>query len=375
MEESAESFQACVADLCPMMKQPDRKIADLKLEHVTKRFGKITAVNDISLEVPHGKLVTLLGPSGCGKTTLLRLIAGLEFVTAGRIYLGGDDITDLPPYTRNVPMVFQSYALFPHISVYDNIAFGLRAIGRSETVIQQVVDEVVEMVGLKGLSQRWPHELSGGQQQRVAVARSLVLKPKVLLFDEPLSNLDAKLRKRMRGEILNLQKDLGITSLYVTHDQAEALAISDQIVVMDNALISQAGTPKELYTHPINSFVADFIGEANLLPVAVLEVRTDTALVRVGAVELSVSYAGRPAKGDRIQLVIRPENIRICQGDRPGLGGVVKFAHYQGAWNEYLIETEIGELMVNDYESKDTLYDRGTRVVLTFRSDQAFLIG
>jgi iron(III) transport system ATP-binding protein len=356
------------------MNHASKKATNLTLEHVTKQFGEVTAVNDVSFDIPHGKLVTLLGPSGCGKTTILRMIAGLGSVTSGHIYLGGEEVTHLPTNKRKIPMVFQSYALFPHMNVYENIAYGLRVTHWPEDRIKETVDEVVEMLGLKGLSQRWIHELSGGQQQRVAVARALVLKPKMLLFDEPLSNLDAKFRKYMRGEIRNLQKDLGITSVYVTHDQAEALAISDQIVVMENAVVSQIGTPEELYTRPTNPFVADFIGEANLLDVDVLGTHNGTAQVRVGSVELSIPYYQPPQKGDRAQLVIRPEDIRISSDNTAGLEGVVKFALYQGASHDYIIETEVGELSMNDYESKGRLFERGTPVFLTFREERAFLI-
>ncbi|GAK60719.1 Fe(3+) ions import ATP-binding protein FbpC [Candidatus Vecturithrix granuli] len=358
-----------------MSKFTDTKTAEVKLEQITKRFGKVTAVNAVSLEIPHGKLITLLGPSGCGKTTILRMIAGLEIPTAGHIYLGGEDITHLPPNERKITMVFQSYALFPHMNVYENIAYGLRVMRWSEENIRAAIEEAVRMVGLKGLTQRASNELSGGQQQRVAVARALVLKPKVLLFDEPLSNLDAKLRKHMRGEIRNLQRDLGITSVYVTHDQSEALAISDQIVVMDNAVISQLGTPKELYTRPANPFVADFIGEANLLDVEVLDVEEQAARVRVDAIEVVVPYYRPPRPGEQAKLVIRPEDIRISTNEqKQGLKGVVKFAQYQGASNDYIIETAAGELSMNDYEAKEMLLDRGTPVSLTFRNDHLFLI-
>jgi iron(III) transport system ATP-binding protein len=231
------------------------------------------------------------------------------------------------------------------------------------------------MVGLEGLTQRGSSELSGGQQQRVAVARALILKPKVLLFDEPLSNLDAKLRKHMRGEIRNLQKDLGITSVYVTHDQSEALAISDQIVVMENAVISQLGAPEELYTRPANSFVADFIGEANMVDVEILGTTENLAQIRVDSVDLSVPYFRTPQQGARAKLVIRPEDIRITTDEQTqGVKGVVKFAQYQGASNDYTIDTEAGELSINDYASKGSLLDRGTRVFLTFREDHLFLI-
>jgi len=348
--------------------------ADLKLENLTKRFGKVTAVNAVSLEIPHGRLVTLLGPSGCGKTTILRMIAGLEKPTSGKIYLGGQDVTPLPPNERKMTMVFQSYALFPHMNVYENIAYGLRVMRWSEDAIREAVKDAMQMVGLSGLEHRGASELSGGQQQRVAVARALILKPKVLLFDEPLSNLDAKLRKHMRGEIRYLQKDLGITSVYVTHDQAEALAISDQIVVMENAVIAQVGTPKELYTRPANAFVADFIGEANLIDVEVLGVRDQLVQLRVDALELYAPALRTPQKGARAKLVIRPEDIRIQAEDLQGLKGVVKFAQYQGASNDYTIETHAGELAITDYESKDTLLERGTRVSLTFRENRLFLI-
>ena len=348
--------------------------ADLKLVNLTKRFGKVTAVHEVSLDIPHGKLITLLGPSGCGKTTILRMIAGLELPTSGRIYLGGEEITQLPPNERKITMVFQSYALFPHLKVYENIAYGLRVMRWPQDQIRAAVQEVMQMVGLAGLEQREPHELSGGQQQRVAVARALILKPKVLLFDEPLSNLDAKLRKHMRGEIRNLQRDLRITAVYVTHDQAEALAISDQIVVMNNAVIAQRGAPAELYTRPENAFVADFIGEANLLEVEVLAINGATARVRVDTLELAVPFLRPPQVGARAKLVIRPEDIRIQPAETTGLKGVVKFALYQGATNDYIVETAAGELAINDHEATGLLLERGTAVSLTFREDHVFLI-
>ncbi len=356
------------------MSHTGTKTAELNIENLTKRFGKVTAVDNVSLDIPHGKLITLLGPSGCGKTTILRMVAGLETVTSGHIYLGGEEITRLPPNERKITMVFQSYALFPHMNVYENIAYGLRVMQWPENKIQEAIKEAVQMVGLEGLTRRGSSELSGGQQQRVAVARALVLKPKMLLFDEPLSNLDAKLRKHMRGEIRNLQRDLGITSVYVTHDQSEALAISDQIVVMENAVISQKGAPKELYTRPANPFVADFIGEANLLDVDVLGIDDELARVRLDSVDLSVPYYRSPQEGSRARLVIRPEDIRITTEPAEGLKGVIKFAQYQGASNDYTIDTKTGELFVNDYESKDSLLDRGTDVFLKFREDYLFLI-
>ncbi len=348
--------------------------AGLKLEGVTKRFGNVTAVDNVSLDVPHGKLITLLGPSGCGKTTILRMIAGLEVPTSGFIFLGGQDITRLPANERRITMVFQSYALFPHMNVYENIAYGLKIVRMPEEKIREVIGESLEMVGLAGLEKRGPSELSGGQQQRVAVARALVLKPKVLLFDEPLSNLDAKLRKRMRGEIRDLQKDLGITSVYVTHDQAEALAISDRIIVMETAAVSQEGSPEELYKQPANPFVADFIGEANIFDVHIIKVDQNTARIHLGGLDLSAPFHKPPKEGDSAKFIVRPEDVRIGDAADTGLAGTIKFAFYQGATNDYTVDTEVGEIRAYDYETKEILREKGERVSLTFREDHVFLI-
>jgi len=348
--------------------------AALRLENLTKRFGRVTAVDNVTLDIPHGKLITLLGPSGCGKTTILRMIAGLEVPTEGTINLGGLDITSLPPNERKITMVFQSYALFPHMNVYKNISYGLKVLRWSENKIRETVAESLKMVGLEGLQKRGPSELSGGQQQRVAVARALVLKPRVLLFDEPLSNLDAKLRKRMRGEIRDLQRDLGITSVYVTHDQSEALAISDRIVVMENAVISQIGEPEELYTRPANSFVADFIGEANIVETPVLAVNNDTAQIRLGSLDIEVPYIKVPEAGKKAKLMIRPEDILIDSENRKGLTGTVRYAMYQGSTNDYIVDTEVGELRIVDYQTKGMIRERGTQVSLSFREDHIFLL-
>jgi len=362
--------------------------AALRLEDLTKRFGRVTAVDNVTLDIPHGKLITLLGPSGCGKTTILRMIAGLEMPNEGKIYLGGLDITSLPPNERKITMVFQSYALFPHMNVYKNISYGLKVLHWPAEKIRETVAESLKMVGLEGLQNRGPSELSGGQQQRVAVARALVLKPRVLLFDEPLSNLDAKLRKRMRGEIRDLQRDLGITSVYVTHDQSEALAISDQIVVMGNAVISQIGNPVELYTRPANSFVADFIGEANIVEATVLGVNKHTAQIRLGSLDIdvpfgdtdvpfgdtNVPYTKTPEAGKTARVMIRPEDILVDSDNSKGLNGTVRFAMYQGSTNDYVVDTEVGELRIVDYQTKGMIRERGTQVSLSFREDHIFLL-
>jgi iron(III) transport system ATP-binding protein len=247
----------------PPTKSARTDAAEVRMEGICKRYGRVTAVKPLDLVIPPGSLVTLLGPSGCGKTTLLRMIAGLERVSEGKLMISGRDVTTLSAGERNVSMVFQSYALFPHMNVIDNVSYGLISGGMSKSEAHAKGEEALSSVGLKGFGQRLPSEMSGGQQQRVAVARALVLKPDVLLFDEPLSNLDARLRRSMREEIRALQQSLGVTVVYVTHDQSEALAVSDMIVVMRAAEIAQAGTPRELYEHPDNVFVATFMGEAN----------------------------------------------------------------------------------------------------------------
>ena len=236
--------------------------ASVEARALTKRYGAVTAVDAVSFVIEAGNLVTLLGPSGCGKTTTLRMIAGLEVASGGTILIGGEDVTLLPPSERDVSMVFQSYALFPHMTVMENVSYGLAGLPKAEQ--REKAQEGLRLVGLEGYEERLPSELSGGQQQRVACARALVLEPRVLLFDEPLSNLDAKLRRRMRDDIRDLQQKLGLTSVYVTHDQEEALAVSDRIIVMDRGRIAQEGTPTELYEQPADAFVADFIGGANL---------------------------------------------------------------------------------------------------------------
>ena len=348
--------------------------ADLKFQNITKKFGKVTAVNNVSLDVEHGEMITLLGPSGCGKTTILRMIAGLEMPTSGKILLGGEDITNLPANERKITMVFQSYALFPHMNVYENIAYGLRVLRWKEDQIQSAAEDALKLVGLEGLSKRGASELSGGQQQRVALARALILKPKVLLFDEPLSNLDAKLRNRMRAEIRNLQKELGITSVYVTHDQSEALAISDRIVVMDNSVISQIGSPTELYTQPANPFVADFIGEANIVEGSFKGTDGDKAVVEVASQEFKVNYKNLPEKNDKIILMIRPEDIYFSDDDT-GLPGKVEFAMYQGSMDDYTITVDNQEIRLHDFSYRRDIKEQGSSVKLKVREDHIFLIG
>ncbi len=299
-------------------------------QSVTKRYGAVTAVDAVSFDIAPASLVTLLGPSGCGKTTTLRLIAGLEHASAGRILIDGVDVTTLSAAERDVSMVFQSYALFPHMTVLENTCYGLFASGLKRPEAEARAADKLRLVGLTGYERRLPSELSGGQQQRVAVARAIVLEPKVLLFDEPLSNLDAKLRRRVRDEIRALQQDLRLTVVYVTHDQEEALAVSDRIVVMSHARIAQDGTPRELYEAPASRFVADFIGNANLLPVMLRHADATTGEATLGPLTLRLPHRG-VHEGPAL-LAVRPHALRF---GADGMPARIAHAAYLGGHMEY----------------------------------------
>ncbi len=314
--------------------------AAVRLDAVSKRFGAVAAVDAVDLVIEPGTLVTLLGPAGCGKTTTLRMVAGLEAPTSGRVFIGGRDVTLLPPNERDVSMVFQSYALFPHMTVMENVSYGLRESNLSREAQRAKAREGLDLVGLTGFDERLPSELSGGQQQRVAVARALVLEPQVLLFDEPLSNLDAKLRRKMREDIREIQLKLGLTSVYVTHDQEEALAVSDKIIVMNKGRIAQEGTPADLYERPADAFVADFIGSANLVPAEIIarDRKKGKVTVRLGKTKLVMP--GNGIGGDKVFLVIRPSGVTL--DGKPGKGeripAKVARATYLGSHWEYTVE-------------------------------------
>lgn len=323
--------------------------AELVLEKLTKVFRgrreSVVAVDRLDLSVAKGELLTLLGPSGCGKTTTLRMVGGFEDPTEGRIFLSGQDVTHLPPQRRNTATVFQSYGLFPHMTVFENVAFGLKVRRLPRRAVREKVLGVLKLVGLTGLERRPPSKLSGGQQQRVAVARALVIEPKVLLFDEPLSNLDAKLRVETREQIRRLQKDLNITSLYVTHDQAEAMAISDRIVVMCRGVVQQVGSPYDIYARPANTFVADFIGRANFLPARVLRTQgTEVELELPGRKCISVPNTAGFAPGETVVVVVRPEAVDLVAEGYGDLTGKVVLAHYTGSMATYRIELQSGDL-------------------------------
>jgi len=338
--------------------------ASVSLQALVKRFSKESlAVDSVDLEIEPGELVTLLGPSGCGKTTTLRMIAGLERSTSGSILIDGEDVTRLPAYLRDVTMVFQSYALFPHMNVFENVAYGLRVARKNADDVRAGVEAALEMVGLSELINRKVNALSGGQQQRVALARALAIRPRVLLFDEPLSNLDAKLRRRVREEIRQLQQDLGITTVYVTHDQEEALAISDRIVVMNAGRIEQLGGPEELYTAPASRFVADFIGSANFLRGSY-----DGSHVQLGS--YSFPHEQDVPPGD-YELVVRPEAVEFAE---EGLPAVVRSNAYLGPANEYWFDTDFGEIFASLSGEGRTGLDRGDRVHLRFRPAGVFLL-
>ena len=340
--------------------------AAVRFDGVSKHYGPVVAVDGISFEVQAGDLVTLLGPSGCGKTTTLRLIAGLEMPTSGSVFIGGDDVSRLPASARDVSMVFQSYALFPHMTVFENVSYGLSVSGITKAEIRERAEDGLKLVGLSGYGERLPSELSGGQQQRVAVARALVLEPTVLLFDEPLSNLDAKLRRQVREEIRELQRSLALTTVYVTHDQEEALAVSDRIIVMRNAEIAQEGAPTELYEAPRDLFVADFIGDANVVDAELIERDGDQATVRVGdRVELRLPH--RDLRAGPVKLAVRPEAVMVRAGeDEAGLTGTVSKSTYLGSHVEYTLDTDLGELFVADHQF-DALIPAGSRVRIGFR--------
>ncbi len=288
----------------------------IKTVNIVKRFGKFVALRGISLEIRDGEFFTILGPSGCGKTTFLRSIAGFELVDEGKIFFDDEDVTYLPPHKRNTGMVFQNYALWPHMTVYDNIAYGLKVRKVPKEEIDRRVKEVLKMVHLEGMEKRTPHQLSGGQQQRVALARALVINPRVLLLDEPLSNLDAKLRLEMRAELKRLQKQLGITAIYVTHDQEEAMSISDRLAVMDIGVVKQVGTPEDIYNRPSDPFVANFIGQGTFIKGEVLEIHNDKLLIELEG-GLGKIYAvpsdptNVPKEGETVLVTIRPENFEL----------------------------------------------------------------
>jgi iron(III) transport system ATP-binding protein len=353
----------------------------LVLKNLVKIFsgGKdsVVAVDDVSLQVREGELVTLLGPSGCGKTTTLRMIAGFEFPTSGEIFLDGERINDVPPNRRPTTMVFQNYALFPHMTVAQNIEYGLKIHRVPGKAIRERVEEVMRLVGLKGMGGRSPAKLSGGQQQRVSLARSLIMEPKVLLLDEPLSNLDAKLRESTRIEIRKLQRRVGITSVYVTHDQEEAMTLSDRVVIMHEGRIQQIGTPPEIYAHPANRFVADFIGKANFLEARVAAISSpNTAELDIHGARLRVSTDYQElAEGAKVVVVVRPESVAL-EPKKPGtLTGVIRESVYLGSEIVYEVQLKDSVLTVEVPNPREhTLFTNDQEVSINLKEKSLHIL-
>ena len=317
--------------------------ADVRLATVRKTFGSVVAVDNVDLEIRRGTIFSLLGPSGCGKTTTLRLIAGFERPDAGDVYIRGERVTSIPPYRRNFSMVFQSYALFPHLNVSENVAFGLRMRGMARADRARAVNDALELVKLDALADRYPRQLSGGQQQRVALARAIVVKPAVLLLDEPLGALDKMLREEMQIELRSLQQRLGITAVFVTHDQEEALTLSDRVAVMRNGVIEQTGAPREIYDRPRTEFVAGFLGASNFLAGAVVARDGGAAIVETPAGRAAV-LADSPL-GQKVRIAIRPERLRIESVHGPGLPARIRDIVYRGPVTHFYMESAGGPLL------------------------------
>ena len=315
----------------------------INIENVVKRFGKDTIINGLSLNIKEGEFFTLLGPSGCGKTTLLRMIIGFNSIEGGEIKLDEKLINNIPTNKRNMGMVFQNYAIFPHMSVKDNVAFGLKRKKMSKQEIDEKVDEILKIVKIDHLKDRMPVKLSGGQQQRVALARAIVIHPEVLLMDEPLSNLDAKLRVEMRNAIKRIQQQIGITTVYVTHDQEEALAVSDRIAVMNGGVIQQIDTPKRIYQRPSNTFVATFIGQSNILDGQVIKNNSEEGIKIFDAFFAMTNLSKNCTNMEDVKVSIRPEEFILSMDNKDGIKGVVKSNVFLGINTNYFIELENGK--------------------------------
>src|SRR5438874_6361089 len=359
----------------------DRSVA-IALEGVSKGFGKVAAVNDVSLSIGEGEFFSLLGPSGCGKTTSLRMIAGFEQPDAGRILLQGDDVTRVPPNRRPVNMVFQQYALFPHMSVYDNVAFGLKVkrVDRREHAGR--IKEMLRVVELEGFEKRRPRQLSGGQQQRVALARALVNSPAALLLDEPLGALDVKLRKQMQLELKAIQNDVGTTFVYVTHDQEEALAMSDRIAVMNGGLVEQTGSPREIYERPATAFVADFIGSLNAFDLRIDELIGQNAVMRLGeSARIVVPVEAGHKPGETLRAAVRPERVQIAPAGGAALDGgsradgTVAEVVFLGMYLQYHVDTAAGRLISHRLADEAHQLEVGAEVTLSWEPEEAALLG
>ena len=346
-------------------------ISKIYLDHKTKK--EFYAVNDVTLDIKPGEFVTLLGPSGCGKTTTLRMIAGFESPDIGEIYLGDEKINEKTPDKRDTAMMFQNYALFPHMNVYDNVAYGLKLRGFSKQEIRDKVFAILDLVELTGMENRMTNQLSGGQQQRVALARALVVQPSVLLFDEPLSNLDANLRVQMRTEIRRIQQEVGSTAVYVTHDQSEAMSISDKVVVMNKGIIAQMGTPMDIYYRPASEFVASFIGEANYLRGTLSAHEGETGVIDVLGRKIEAYYNQDKNPGDDAALMLRPESVTL--GDEGTLPARVGLSCFMGAYQNYHVMVGDNLIKITDYNPKGKkIYAVGDEAWLRFNPSDGTIL-
>lgn len=344
----------------------------INIENVIKRFGKDTVINGLSLDIKPGEFFTLLGPSGCGKTTLLRMIIGFNSIEGGQIKIDGKVINDIPTNKRNMGMVFQNYAIFPHMSVKDNIAFGLKNRKVPKEEIEKKVDEILKVVKIDHLKNRMPQKLSGGQQQRIALARAIVIHPEVLLMDEPLSNLDAKLRTEMRNAIKQIQQQVGITTVYVTHDQEEALAVSDRIAVMNGGVIQQIDTPKNIYQRPANTFVSTFIGLSNIINGVLESSENGKALLRIGNYKFQMNNIKKDCHpNSEVKVSVRPEEFIINKETEEGIPVVVKSSVFLGVATHYFVETKEGqEIEVIENSDLDELIPNGTKIHLKVQTQK-----
>ena len=358
---------------------------DVTLDHVSKRFGHVTGVVEVHVRIRSGEFFTFLGPSGCGKTTTLRMIAGFYYPSSGRILFGDKDVTTVPPHRRNTGMVFQNYALFPHLTVFENVAFGLRVRKRPKSEIRERVERALRQVRLHGLGNRRIDQLSGGQQQRVALARALVIEPQILLLDEPLSNLDAKLREETRLEIKRLQLESGITTIYVTHDQAEAMAMSDRIMVMQGGVVQQIGSPEQIYNRPVNRFVASFIGESNLWEGTVERIEGGEVRVRFSSDLVLYGYARNRSPdcdlrvGAKTEVSIRPESVREASADESlpfnTVTAKVVISEFAGVNVHYLTEVGTRSLKAMFVNQGHRVRQRGETITIFIPKESVYFLG
>ncbi|TMM22601.1 MAG: ABC transporter ATP-binding protein [Actinobacteria bacterium] len=360
----------------------EERSVGIALEGVSKGFGKVAAVKDVNISIAEGEFFSLLGPSGCGKTTSLRMIAGFEQPDAGRIVLQGEDVTNVRPNRRAVNMVFQHYALFPHMSVYDNVAFGLKVKRVPKDEHRQRVEEILRIVSLEGFEKRRARQLSGGQQQRVALARALVNRPAALLLDEPLGALDVKLRKNMQFELKRIQSSLGTTFVYVTHDQEEALAMSDRIAVMNGGLVEQTGSPREIYERPATAFVADFIGSLNAFDLRIDELIGQNAVMRLGeSARIVVPVEAGHKPGETLRAAVRPERVQIAPARGAPLDGgsrvdgIIAEVVFLGMYLQYHVDTAAGRLVSHRLADEAHQLEVGDQVTLSWEPEEAALLG